>query len=182
MSYTKTTDFLAKDSLPLNNAGKYVKGSEIDTEFDNIETADALNVKTTALGTGVETFLGTPSFTNLNSALTGDDAAGLATLQTFTKSQRGTLTTDNDGSFDMNVTNNFKCTTAGALALTFTNITSGQGGNILFINASNHAITAAATTKVTSSLLATISVTGTYLLGYFSDGTNVYVSGTGAMA
>ena len=41
-TYTKATDFLAKDSLPLNNAAKYVKGSEIDTEFDAIETADAI--------------------------------------------------------------------------------------------------------------------------------------------
>lgn len=103
------------------------------------------------------------------------------TAQTFTAPQRGTVTTDNDGSFDMNVTNNFKCTTAGALALTFTNITAGQSGSILFINASNHAITAAATTKVASGTLAAISVTGTYLLGYFSDGTNVYVAATGAM-
>ena len=57
-TYTKTTDFLAKDSLPLNNAGKYVKGSEIDTEFDNIATADSDNMKKSAMGTGVETALG----------------------------------------------------------------------------------------------------------------------------
>lgn len=112
------------------------------------------------------------------------DAATAKTnaTQTFTAPQRGTLTTDNDGSFDLNATNNFKCTTAGALALTFTNIAAGQSGSILFINASNHAITAAATTKVASGTLAAISVTGTYLLGYFSDGTNVYVAATGAMA
>lgn len=57
-TYTKTTDFLAKDSLPLNNAAKYVKGSEIDTEFNNIATADADNLKISALGTSVETALG----------------------------------------------------------------------------------------------------------------------------
>lgn len=57
-SFTKTTDFLAKDSLPLNNAAKYVKGSEIDTEFNNIATADADNLKISALGTSVETALG----------------------------------------------------------------------------------------------------------------------------
>lgn len=57
-TYTKSTDFLAKDSLPLNNAAKYVKGSEIDTEFNNLATADADNLKISALGTGVETALG----------------------------------------------------------------------------------------------------------------------------
>ena len=57
-TYTKSTNFLAKDSLPLNNAAKYVKGSEIDTEFNNLATADADNLKISALGTGVETALG----------------------------------------------------------------------------------------------------------------------------
>ncbi len=56
-TYIKTTNFLAKDSLPLNNAAKYVKGSEIDTEFDNIETADTDNMKKSAMGTGVENAL-----------------------------------------------------------------------------------------------------------------------------
>jgi len=57
MSYTKTTDFLAKDSLLTGNPAKKVKGSEIDTEFNNIATADADNVKSSALGTGVATAL-----------------------------------------------------------------------------------------------------------------------------
>ena len=39
--YTKTTNFAAKDSLPSGNSGKIVKGSEIDTEFTNIQTAVA---------------------------------------------------------------------------------------------------------------------------------------------
>jgi hypothetical protein len=37
--YTKTTNFAAKDSLPSGNAAKIVKGTEIDTEFNNIATA-----------------------------------------------------------------------------------------------------------------------------------------------
>lgn len=39
--YSKITNFLAKDSLPLNNAAKYVKGSEIDAEFNAIAVAVA---------------------------------------------------------------------------------------------------------------------------------------------
>ena len=55
--YTKTTNFTAKDSLPSGNSGKIVKGSEIDTEFDNIQTAVAtkLNTNNGAL-TGTTTF------------------------------------------------------------------------------------------------------------------------------
>jgi hypothetical protein len=91
-------------------------------------------------------------------------------------SVRGTVTTDNDLSFDMNATNNFKCTPSGTGALTFTNITSGQSGNILLINSGGHSITAAATTKINSTDLTTISTAGTYFISYYSDGTNVYVS------
>ena len=108
--------------------------------------------------------------------------AGLAIAQTFTISQRGTITTDNDGSFNMNATNNFSCTPTGTFALTFTNITAGQSGYVLLINTGGHAVTAAATTKVNSTFLATVSAAGTYLLSYFSNATNVYVTTGGAMA
>lgn len=37
--YTKTTNFATKDSLPAGDAAKKVKGTEINTEFDNIATA-----------------------------------------------------------------------------------------------------------------------------------------------
>ena len=87
----------------------------------------------------------------------------------------GTVTTDNDGSFAMSATNNFKCTPAGDFALTFTSIVA-QSGNILFINSGGHTISAHANTKVDANLLATISTAGTYLLAYFSDGTNVYMT------
>jgi len=87
----------------------------------------------------------------------------------------GTMTTDNDGSFAMSASNNFKCTPAGNFALTFTSIVA-QSGNILFINSGGHTISAHANTKVDANLLATISTAGTYLLSYFSDGTNVYMT------
>jgi hypothetical protein len=38
-NYTKTTNFTAKDTLPTGNAAKVVRGSEFDTEFNNIQTA-----------------------------------------------------------------------------------------------------------------------------------------------
>ncbi len=87
----------------------------------------------------------------------------------------GTLTTDNDGSFDMNASNNFKCTPSGNFTLTFTNI-SAQSGNILLINSGGHTVSAHANTKVDANFLATVSTAGTYLLAYFSDGTNAYMT------
>lgn len=38
-NYTKSTDFAAKDSLPTGYTNKIVRGSEIDNEFANIQTA-----------------------------------------------------------------------------------------------------------------------------------------------
>jgi hypothetical protein len=121
-----------------------------------------------AIGTNVQAYSATAAFTNA--------------LQTFTLSQRGTVTTDNDGSFDMSVTNNFSCTPSGTFALTFTNITAGQSGYILLINTGGHAVTAAATTKVGTTFLTGVSAAGTYLLSYFSNGTNVYVTASGVLA
>lgn len=40
-NYTKSTNFAAKDALASGNAAKIVKGTEIDTEFDNIAVAIA---------------------------------------------------------------------------------------------------------------------------------------------
>jgi hypothetical protein len=38
-NYTKTTNFLAKDSLPEEDSGKIIKGSEFDTEFNALQVA-----------------------------------------------------------------------------------------------------------------------------------------------
>ena len=95
------------------------------------------------------------------------------------KAAISTLVTDNDGSFDMDAGNDFKCTPSGNFALTFTNIQC-QSGNVLLVNSGGHTVTAHANTKFDSSIAATISTAGTYLLGYFSDGTNVYITNSAA--
>jgi hypothetical protein len=110
-------------------------------------------------------------------SLSGAGIAALAAAQTFTVSQRGTITTDNDLSFDIGDTgtNNFKCTPTGTGTLTFTNHTAGQSGNILLDNSGGHAISLAATTKGDANMATTISAAGTYWLSYYDDGTNAYV-------
>ena len=113
-----------------------------------------------------------------------NDSQKLATTNTgvsVTGAATGTLTTDNDLSFDMNASNNFKCTPSGTGTLTFTNITSGQSGNIWLDNSGGHAISAAATTYIAAADLTTINTAGVYFLSYYSDGTNVLVSATPAL-
>ena len=97
------------------------------------------------------------------------------TAQTFTAAQRGTVTADNDLSFDLSTTNNFSCTPTGSGTLTFTNHTAGQSGFILLDNSGGYAISAAATTKINASDLSAISAAGVYVLSYFDNGTNTYI-------
>lgn len=66
-NYTKSTNFAAKDSLPSGNAGKVVKGTEINTEFDNIATAIATKADLNS-PTLVTPNLGTPSVAVLTNA------------------------------------------------------------------------------------------------------------------
>jgi hypothetical protein len=154
-------------------------------------SSNGLVARTSSSTAAARTITGT---TNVISVTNGDGVSGNPTLdvgslvaktdtaKTFTASQRGTVTTDNDGSFDMSVTNNFKCTPTGTFALTFTNITAGQSGYILLVNSGGYAVTAASTTKVGTSFLTTVSAAGTYLISYLSDGTNVYCTASGALS
>jgi len=55
-NYTKTVNFAAKDALTTGDANKVVKGTEIDTEFNNIATAVATKLDSSSsisLTTGV---------------------------------------------------------------------------------------------------------------------------------
>jgi len=54
-NYIKATNFTAKDALPSGNAGKIIKGTEIDVEYTAIATAIASKADTNS-----PTFTGTP--------------------------------------------------------------------------------------------------------------------------
>jgi hypothetical protein len=110
------------------------------------------------------------------------DTAKTDSPQNFTAPQRSALLVDNDGNFDLSAKQNFKCTTAAGLTLTFSNQADGLSGSVYFVNASNHAIAAHANTKLTTSDLTKLSATGTYRIDYMTDGTNALCSVVGPYA
>lgn len=79
-NYTKSTDFASKDSLASGNAAKIVKGTEIDTEFNNIATAIATKADTASpTFTGTLT-AGTASISSLTATIVGGSISGITDL------------------------------------------------------------------------------------------------------
>ena len=70
-NYVKTTNFLTKDSLPDSDAGKIIRGSEFDTEFNNLVIAIASKANLLS-----PEFIGVP---RAPTATTGSNTTQLAT-------------------------------------------------------------------------------------------------------
>ncbi len=70
-NYVKATNFTAKDSLPSGNAGKIIKGAEIDTEYTAIASAISSKADTNS-----PSLTGTPT---APTATTGTNTTQLAT-------------------------------------------------------------------------------------------------------
>ena len=156
----------------------------VDTDKDTVVVHDGSTagghplLKESAIGVTVQAYDATYVVdADIGVSVQGYDADTAKTdvAQTFTAAQRGTVTADNDLSFDLSATNNFSCTPTGSGTLTFTNHTAGQSGFILLDNSGGYAISAAATTKINASDLSAISAAGVYVLSYFDNGTNTYI-------
>ena len=76
-NYSPTTDFAQKDSLPSGDSGKIIRGTEFETEFDNIATA--VNSKSDANN---PTFTGTVTIDGLT--VNGNTVLGNAATDTVT--------------------------------------------------------------------------------------------------
>jgi hypothetical protein len=106
--------------------------------------------------------------------------AGLSVAQTWNASQKAATVTDNDANLDMSAAgNNYSITPAAAFTLDFTNIAAnaGKSGYITIINATNYTGSAGANTDIEAADLTTISATGTHILPYLNDGTDVIILG-----
>jgi hypothetical protein len=135
----------------------------LQTQFPNL-TAAAVNSNVTEL--------------NLLDGVTA--LVTLAADQSWSGSQRGTPSTVTDGTLDLDTANNFHYTPGGADTLEFTNEETGQSGFIKVINGSGHTISLGSEVKKGASW--DVSTAGTYLVTYYCDGTNVYVSASEALS
>lgn len=99
-NYTKITDFAAKDTLPTGSAGKVIRGSEFETEFDNIATAITSKANKdgeTLVNVNIDS--GTIDGTNI-----GANVAGTGDFTTLTASTLTATTADiNGGTIDSTV-------------------------------------------------------------------------------
>jgi hypothetical protein len=122
-NYVKSTNFAAKDALASGNAGKIVKGTEIDTEFNNIATAVATKADTTS-----PTFTGT--LTAVTVTTTGNTSVGGVLAVTGNTTVGGTLAATGN------------TTLSGTLAVTGASTLTGAlnlKGNIVFEGATDDA-------------------------------------------
>ena len=111
-NYTKSTNFASKDNLSSGNPLKIVKGTEIDTEFNNIATAIA---------------------TKLDSAsTTGSGNIVLATSPTLVTPALGTPS----ALVGTNITGTAAALSIGGTAATATNLAGGSNGTIPYQSAS----------------------------------------------
>ena len=177
------------------NAGKKLTWANlkaaIKSYYDSVSTtltAKSINLASNTLtGTGAQfdTACSDQNFlfeSYLNSSVQAFDAdtAKLDVAQTWTASQKSGGITDNNGSFDLSgAGNNYASTPTSAVAITFTNIAANanKSGYLTLVNSSAYAFTAHTNTKIAAADLTKIGATGTYVLSYLCDGTDVLILG-----
>ena len=171
--------------VTMTNAGVVSIGTGVVVDADVNASAA---IAATKIADGSVTSVEFQYINSLSSnAQTQIDAKGVgdavkANDASWTGSQRATAVTDNDGSFSMDAGQNFICTPAGNFDLTFTAITNGQSGFINLINSGGHTVSLATNSKGDANLATTVTTAGTYLLSYFSDGTDVCLTNSAIYA
>ena len=130
--YTKATNFTAKDGLPSGNAGKIVKGTEIDTELTAVSNAIASKADINS-----PTFTGTPA---APTASAGTNTTQVATTA-FVTAERTNTTTLTNKTLTSPVINTPTISTPAITGGTITGITDltvadgGTGSSTLAANA-----------------------------------------------
>lgn len=109
------------------------------------------------------------------------DVAAVTSVTSWSGNHASALQTDDDGNFDLSAKQNFFCGNSGSgltanVQLQFSSPQNGQSGFVKLRNSTDLAHTAHGNTKIHSDDLSAIGKTGTFLLGYLSDGTDTWVT------
>jgi hypothetical protein len=177
-SYTKSTNFASKDNLTSGNPAKIVKGTEIDTEFNNIATA--INSK--------QDYDSDLAAFAAKTAPTGDvvgttDTQGLTnktlTNPTVTNYVETPFTANSSTAITLDLTNGTVqiITLTGNATITMPTATSGKSF-VLFLkqDATGSRTVTWSTVKWPSGTAPTITSTASKqdIFSFFADGTNWY--------
>jgi hypothetical protein len=182
--YTKSTNFATKDNLTSGNAAKIVKGTEIDTEFNNIATAIATKqdydsdlaafaAKTAPTGDVVGT-TDTQGLTNktLTNPTVTNYVESVVAIGTVTSSHTLVLTSGTVQTATL--------TASTACTFTMPTATAGKSFILLLKQAASTGNGTATFTGVKYSVLGTPTMTATAgkmdIFSFVADGTNWYGS------
>lgn len=160
--YTKSTDFASKDNLSSGNPLKIVKGTEIDTEFNNIATAIATKFDSSGIPSG--TVITNPTINNYTE--------GVVSI--------GTVTTANTLALTNGTVQTATLTASTACTFTMPTATAGKSFVLLLKQAASTGNGTATFTGVKWNVLGTPTVTATAgkmdIFTFVADGTNWYGS------
>lgn len=168
--YNKSTNFTAKDTLPTGNAGKIVKGTEIDTELTAVSNAIASKSNINS-----PTFTGTPAAPTASSATNTTQVATTAFVQAVvTGLSLGNMSTqaktavDITGGTIVGITD-LTVADGGTGASTFTansvvlgNGTSALNGNLVAPSTTGNILTSNGTTWTSAAAPASLGVGQTW--------------------
>ena len=98
----------------------------------------------------------------------------------------GTQTPDNDGNFDLRISNFWTFTPDGDDTITLSNPAIGQSGIIYLDNSGGHDLSAHASIAINADVLSALDTAGKYMLSYYCTATSgndtILMSATGALA
>jgi len=174
--YTKSTNFASKDSLASGNPAKIVKGTEIDTEFNNIATA----VSTKADASGGN--LTSPSIsggTISSATISSSTFSGTLSNPTVTNYTETVYTANSGTAITLSLTNGTVqvITLTGNATITMPTAAAGKSFVLLLKQDSTGSRTVTWTTvKWAGGTAPTLTTTASRLdvFSFFSDGTNWY--------
>jgi hypothetical protein len=121
-NYVQSTNFATKDALPSGDPLKIVKGTEINTEFNNIATAVATKADLNS-PTLVSPALGTPSSGNLANTVGLPIVAGTTGTLSVARGGTGVTTSTGSGNNVLSASPTFTGTPAAPTASVSTNTT-----------------------------------------------------------